>query len=63
MKNPEELINWRIWLNHVIQNKQCKSPESHFDMVQMLLGGKEFLMRMTKRVVGRTEMTKKKRQR
>eukprot|EP00957_Ditylum_brightwellii_P153263 11664783-Ditylum_brightwellii.AAC.1 len=31
--NPEELINWRIRLNHVIRNKLCKSPESRFDMV------------------------------
>eukprot|EP00957_Ditylum_brightwellii_P055750 4224324-Ditylum_brightwellii.AAC.1 len=38
--NPEELINWRIWLNHVIQNKLCKLLESRFDMVEMLLGGK-----------------------
>eukprot|EP00957_Ditylum_brightwellii_P129697 9893321-Ditylum_brightwellii.AAC.1 len=26
--NPKELINWRIQLNHVIQNKPCKLPES-----------------------------------
>eukprot|EP00957_Ditylum_brightwellii_P071327 5422032-Ditylum_brightwellii.AAC.1 len=32
--NPKELINWRIWLNHVIQNKLCKLPESWFDMSQ-----------------------------
>eukprot|EP00957_Ditylum_brightwellii_P099689 7593964-Ditylum_brightwellii.AAC.1 len=38
--NPEELINWRIRLNHVIRNKLCTSPESRFDMVEMLLGGK-----------------------
>eukprot|EP00957_Ditylum_brightwellii_P127239 9701888-Ditylum_brightwellii.AAC.1 len=38
--NSEELINWRIQLNHVIQNKPCKSLESWFDMVEMLLGGK-----------------------
>eukprot|EP00957_Ditylum_brightwellii_P128222 9779453-Ditylum_brightwellii.AAC.1 len=38
--NPEELINWRIRLNHVIQNKPCKLPESLFDIVEMLLGGK-----------------------
>eukprot|EP00957_Ditylum_brightwellii_P072639 5519374-Ditylum_brightwellii.AAC.1 len=38
--NPEELINWRIRLNHAIWNKPCKSPESQFDMVEMLLGGK-----------------------
>eukprot|EP00957_Ditylum_brightwellii_P035703 2707231-Ditylum_brightwellii.AAC.1 len=37
--NPEELINWRIQLNHAIQNKPSKSPESQFDMVEMLLGG------------------------
>ena len=24
MRNLEELINWRIQLNHVIQNKLCK---------------------------------------
>eukprot|EP00957_Ditylum_brightwellii_P079948 6080487-Ditylum_brightwellii.AAC.1 len=40
MGNPEKLINWRIWLNHVIQDKVCKSPESQFDMMEMLLGGK-----------------------
>eukprot|EP00957_Ditylum_brightwellii_P180571 13755070-Ditylum_brightwellii.AAC.1 len=38
--NPKELINWRIRWNHVIQNKLCKLPESRFDMVEMLLGGK-----------------------
>eukprot|EP00957_Ditylum_brightwellii_P134511 10254629-Ditylum_brightwellii.AAC.1 len=38
--NLEKLMNWRIQLNHVIQNKMCKSPESQFDMVEMLLGGK-----------------------
>eukprot|EP00957_Ditylum_brightwellii_P199164 15182196-Ditylum_brightwellii.AAC.1 len=38
--NPEELINCRIWLNHVIWNKLCTSPERQFDMVEMLLGGK-----------------------
>eukprot|EP00957_Ditylum_brightwellii_P064342 4883024-Ditylum_brightwellii.AAC.1 len=38
--NPEELINWRIQLNHDIWNKLCKSPESQFDTVEMLLGGK-----------------------
>eukprot|EP00957_Ditylum_brightwellii_P093036 7084027-Ditylum_brightwellii.AAC.1 len=37
--SPEELINWRIWLNHVIRNKLCKDAESCFDMVEMLLGG------------------------
>eukprot|EP00957_Ditylum_brightwellii_P074108 5631505-Ditylum_brightwellii.AAC.1 len=37
--NPEELINWRIQLNHVIWNKLRKSPERRFDMVEMLLGG------------------------
>eukprot|EP00957_Ditylum_brightwellii_P203392 15334409-Ditylum_brightwellii.AAC.1 len=37
--NLEELINWRIRLNHVIQNKPCKDAESCFDMVEMLLGG------------------------
>eukprot|EP00957_Ditylum_brightwellii_P020520 1547136-Ditylum_brightwellii.AAC.1 len=36
---PEELFNWRIWLNYVIWNKPCKLPESWFDMVEMLLGG------------------------
>eukprot|EP00957_Ditylum_brightwellii_P003247 247443-Ditylum_brightwellii.AAC.1 len=51
--NPEELINWIIWPNHVIQNKPCKLPESWFDMVEMLLGGKvlqhwcQFKSRMT----------------
>eukprot|EP00957_Ditylum_brightwellii_P111909 8534121-Ditylum_brightwellii.AAC.2 len=40
MGNPEELINWRIQLNHAIWNKLCKSPESRFNMVEMLLGGK-----------------------
>eukprot|EP00957_Ditylum_brightwellii_P058027 4400486-Ditylum_brightwellii.AAC.1 len=39
-ENPEVLINWRIWLNHVIQNKLCKLLESQFYMVEMLLGGK-----------------------
>eukprot|EP00957_Ditylum_brightwellii_P177554 13524322-Ditylum_brightwellii.AAC.1 len=39
-RDPEELINWRIRLNHVIRNKPCKSPESWFDMVKTLLGGK-----------------------
>ena len=34
------MINWRIRLNHVIENKPCKLPESQFDMVEMLLGGK-----------------------
>ena len=38
--NRKELINWRIRLNHVIENKPCKLPESQFDMVEMLLGGK-----------------------
>eukprot|EP00957_Ditylum_brightwellii_P193141 14706481-Ditylum_brightwellii.AAC.1 len=38
--NPKELINWKIQLDHVIWNKPCKSPESQFDMVEMLLGGK-----------------------
>eukprot|EP00957_Ditylum_brightwellii_P170396 12970585-Ditylum_brightwellii.AAC.1 len=38
--NLEELINWRTQLNHVIQNKPYKSPESLFEMVEMLLGGK-----------------------
>eukprot|EP00957_Ditylum_brightwellii_P029019 2192575-Ditylum_brightwellii.AAC.1 len=38
--SPEELINWRIWLNYVIQNKPCKDAESRVDMVEMLLGGK-----------------------
>eukprot|EP00957_Ditylum_brightwellii_P119778 9138490-Ditylum_brightwellii.AAC.1 len=37
--SPEELINWRILLNHVIQNKPCKDAKSCFDMVEMLLGG------------------------
>eukprot|EP00957_Ditylum_brightwellii_P073746 5604673-Ditylum_brightwellii.AAC.1 len=37
--NPEELINWRIQLNHTIWNKPCKLPESWFNMVEMLLGG------------------------
>eukprot|EP00957_Ditylum_brightwellii_P025521 1929278-Ditylum_brightwellii.AAC.1 len=74
--NPAELINWRIWLNHVIWNKPCKSHKSWFDMVEMLLGGKALqhwqqfksqamglliLMRMMKRVAERTKMTKKKR--
>eukprot|EP00957_Ditylum_brightwellii_P123117 9387385-Ditylum_brightwellii.AAC.1 len=36
----EELINWRIRLNHVIWNNLCKDAESCFDMVEMLLGGK-----------------------
>eukprot|EP00957_Ditylum_brightwellii_P162526 12376170-Ditylum_brightwellii.AAC.1 len=36
--NPEELINWRIWLNHVTQNKLFRLPEIWFDMVEMLLG-------------------------
>eukprot|EP00957_Ditylum_brightwellii_P143826 10959582-Ditylum_brightwellii.AAC.1 len=30
--SPEELINWRIRLNHVIWNKPCKDAESCFDM-------------------------------
>eukprot|EP00957_Ditylum_brightwellii_P017289 1302676-Ditylum_brightwellii.AAC.1 len=38
--SPEELINWMIRLNHIIRNKPCKDVESHFDMVEMLLGGK-----------------------
>eukprot|EP00957_Ditylum_brightwellii_P010530 797774-Ditylum_brightwellii.AAC.1 len=38
--NLEKLINWRIRLNHVIWNKPCKTPESQFDMVEMLLGDK-----------------------
>eukprot|EP00957_Ditylum_brightwellii_P140998 10741835-Ditylum_brightwellii.AAC.1 len=41
MGNPEELINWRIRLNHFIWNKLCKLPKSWFDMVEMLLGGKD----------------------
>eukprot|EP00957_Ditylum_brightwellii_P147112 11201439-Ditylum_brightwellii.AAC.1 len=40
MGNLEELINWRILLNHIIGNKLCKMPESLFDMVEILLGGK-----------------------
>eukprot|EP00957_Ditylum_brightwellii_P175345 13348366-Ditylum_brightwellii.AAC.1 len=40
MGNLEKLINWRIPLNHAIWNKPCKSPESQFNMVEMLLGGK-----------------------
>eukprot|EP00957_Ditylum_brightwellii_P191110 14551508-Ditylum_brightwellii.AAC.1 len=40
MGNPKELINWRIWLYHLIQNKPCKIAESWFDMVEMLRGGK-----------------------
>eukprot|EP00957_Ditylum_brightwellii_P069879 5306861-Ditylum_brightwellii.AAC.1 len=40
--SPEELINWRIQLNHIIQNKPCKDAESCFDMVEMLLGGKAY---------------------
>eukprot|EP00957_Ditylum_brightwellii_P147912 11263006-Ditylum_brightwellii.AAC.1 len=38
--SPEELIKWRTRLNYVIWNKRCKSLESQFDMVEMLLGGK-----------------------
>eukprot|EP00957_Ditylum_brightwellii_P030156 2282092-Ditylum_brightwellii.AAC.1 len=38
--NPEELINWRIQINHIIWNKPYKMPKSWFDMVKMLLGGK-----------------------
>eukprot|EP00957_Ditylum_brightwellii_P201904 15327735-Ditylum_brightwellii.AAC.1 len=40
MGNLEELINWRVWLNCFIWNKLCKTLESHFDMLEMLLGGK-----------------------
>eukprot|EP00957_Ditylum_brightwellii_P050325 3816560-Ditylum_brightwellii.AAC.1 len=40
VKFKEEVINWRIWLNHAIQNKPYKTLESWFNMVEMLLGGK-----------------------
>eukprot|EP00957_Ditylum_brightwellii_P077645 5900847-Ditylum_brightwellii.AAC.1 len=36
MGNLEELINWRIQLNHVIWNKLCKSLERQFDMAMDL---------------------------
>eukprot|EP00957_Ditylum_brightwellii_P030877 2339655-Ditylum_brightwellii.AAC.1 len=39
--NPEEFINWRIQLNYIIQNKPCKTPESQFAMVEMLLGDED----------------------
>ena len=40
MGSPDVLINWRIWLSHVIQNKLCNTQDSQFDMVEILLGGK-----------------------
>eukprot|EP00957_Ditylum_brightwellii_P003420 259356-Ditylum_brightwellii.AAC.1 len=33
MGNLEEFINWKIWLNHIIQNKPYKMPDSQFDMM------------------------------
>eukprot|EP00957_Ditylum_brightwellii_P013701 1032750-Ditylum_brightwellii.AAC.1 len=39
LENPEELINWRIHPNHVIQNNLCKLLESWFNMAEILLEG------------------------
>eukprot|EP00957_Ditylum_brightwellii_P038356 2899524-Ditylum_brightwellii.AAC.1 len=64
--NPEELINWRIQLNHAICNKPCKLSESQFYMVEMLLGGKalqhwcQFKSQVTEESSGKDEDDKEK---
>eukprot|EP00957_Ditylum_brightwellii_P142317 10842852-Ditylum_brightwellii.AAC.1 len=40
MGSPEELINWRIRLNHVIKNKLCKISERQLIWWKCCLGAR-----------------------